>query len=164
MLLLDLNMPGLDGLATIRRLHVEYPAVRVLMLSMVDNERSIAQVLAAGASGYVLKNARHDEIAVGVRTVAAGQRFLCSELGLGILEKYLVGTLEPPAKPMTGLSARKEEILQLVAEGLTTAQIADKLFTSPRTVETHRQHLMEKIGVKNTAALIKTAASKGWLS
>ncbi|MDU0369114.1 response regulator [Hymenobacter endophyticus] len=162
--LLDLHMPGLDGLATTIRLHAEYPDVRVLVLSMVDNERAIGQALAAGASGYVLKNAGHNEILVGVQTVAAGRRFLCSELGLSMLDKVLVSTPEPPAKPTSGLSAREQEILRLVADGLTTAQIADKLFTSPRTVETHRQNIMEKTGAKNTAALVKTAVSRGWLA
>ncbi|GAB3669640.1 response regulator transcription factor [Hymenobacter agri] len=162
--LLDLHMPGLDGLATTERLRAEWPDVRVLVLSMVDNERAIGQVLAAGARGYILKNAGHDEILVGVRAVAAGRRFLCSELGLSVLDKLLAGTPEPPAKPTGALSPREHEILQLVADGLTTAQIADKLFTSPRTVETHRQNIMEKTGAKNTASLIKTAATNGWLS
>ena len=162
--LLDLHMPGLDGLATTQRLHAEFPDVRVLVLSMADNERSIGQVLAAGAQGYVLKNAGHDEIVVGVRAVAAGKRLLCSELGLAMLEKVLAGVSDPPAKPTNGLTAREQEILQLVADGLTTAQIADKLYTSPRTVETHRQNIMEKTGVKNTAALVRLAAGQGWLA
>ena len=162
--LLDLHMPGLDGLATTERLRTEWPDARVLVLSMVDNERAIGQVLAAGARGYILKNAGHDEILVGVRAVAAGRRFLCSELGLSMLDKLLAGLPEPTTKPTGGLSPREREILQLVADGLTTAQIADKLFTSPRTVETHRQNIMEKTGAKNTASLIKTAASQGWLT
>ena len=162
--MLDLHMPGLDGLATTQRLVVEFPDVRVLVLSMVDNERAIGQVLAAGAHGYVLKNASHDEIVVAVRAVAAGRRFLCSDLGLTMLEKLLSGTPESVANATSGLSAREQEVLQLVADGMTTAQIADKLFTSPRTVETHRQNIMEKTGAKNTAALIKTAATQGWLS
>ncbi|MFD2718454.1 response regulator [Hymenobacter monticola] len=162
--LLDLHMPGLDGLATTQRLHAEYPDVRVLILSMADGERAIGQVLAAGAHGYVLKNAGHDEIVMAVRAVAAGRRFLCSELGLAMLEKLLAVIPEPVVKISGGLSAREQEILQLVAEGLTTAQIAEKLYTSPRTVETHRQNIMEKTGAKNTAALIKTAASQGWLT
>ncbi|MBC6611007.1 response regulator transcription factor [Hymenobacter sp. BT507] len=162
--LLDLHMPGLDGLATTQRLQAEFPEVRVLILSMVDHPRSIGQVLGAGASGYVLKNTGHDELVVGVQAVAAGRRFLCSELGLAMLEKVLVSVLELPPQPTSGLSAREHEILQLVADGLTTAQIADKLFTSPRTVETHRQNIMEKTGAKNTAALVKIAVSKGWLT
>jgi DNA-binding NarL/FixJ family response regulator len=161
--LLDLHMPGLDGLATTQRLHAEFPEVRVLVLSMVDSERAIGQVLAAGAHGYVLKNTGHEEILVAVRAVAAGRRFLCSELGLSMLDKLLTGMPEPAAKPTGGLSAREHEILQLVADGMTTSQIAEKLYTSPRTVETHRQNIMEKTGAKNTAALIKIAASQGWL-
>jgi len=161
--LLDLHMPVLDGLATTQRLRAEFPAVRVLVLSMVDNERAIGQVLAAGALGYVLKNTGADEILVAVRAVAAGRRFLCSELGLAMLEKVLLHTPEAPVKSAVGLSAREQEILQLVADGLTTSQIADKLFTSPRTVETHRQNIMEKTGAKNTAALVKIAVSQGWL-
>jgi len=162
--LLDLHMPGLDGLATTERLRAEFPDVRVLVLSMVDNEHAIGQVMAAGAQGYVLKNAGHDEITVGVRAVAAGKRFLCSELGLTMLGRVLAETPEPAAKPASGLSPREREVLQLVADGLTTTQIAEKLYTSPRTVETHRQNIMEKTGAKNTAALVKAAVSQGWLT
>ena len=161
---LDLHMPGLDGLATTQRLHAEFPDVRVLVLSMVDNERSIGQVMDAGACGYVLKNAGSDEILVAVRAVAAGKRFLCSELGLTMLDKVLAGIPEPVTKSTSGFSAREQEILLLVADGLTTIQIAEKLYTSPRTVETHRQNIMEKTGAKNTAALVKIAASQGWLN
>jgi DNA-binding NarL/FixJ family response regulator len=162
--LLDLHMPGLDGLATTQRLRTEYPDVRVLVLSMVDNERAIGQVLDAGALGYVLKNTSHDEVLIAVRAVAAGRRFLCSELGLAMLAKVLMSAPEATAKPSGGLSPREQEILQLVAEGMTTSEIAEKLFTSPRTVETHRQNIMEKTGAKNTAALVKTAVSQGWLN
>ena len=161
---LDLHMPGLDGLATTRRLRAEFPDVRILILSMTDHERAIGEVLAAGASGYVLKNAGHDEIVTAVRAVAAGQRFLCSELGLTMLEKLLAVTPESAPQLLSGLTAREQEILRLVADGLTTAQIAEKLFTSPRTVESHRQNIMAKTGTKNTAALVKAAASQGWLS
>jgi len=162
--LLDLHMPGLDGLATTLRLRAEFPDVRILILSMADHERAIGQVLAAGAAGYVLKNAGHDEIVLGMRTVAAGKRFLCSELGLTMLEKLLAGASEPTPMSASGLSAREQEILRLVADGMTTAQIAEKLFTSPRTVESHRQNIMAKTVTKNTAALVKAAASQGWLS
>ena len=162
--LLDLHMPGLDGLTTTRRLRAEFPDVRILILSMTDHERAIGEVLAAGASGYVLKNVGHDEIVAGVRAVAAGQRFLCSELGLTMLEKLLAVTPEPAPQLLSGLTAREQEILRLVADGLTTAQIAEKLFTSPRTVESHRQNIMAKTGTKNTAALVKVAVSQGWLN
>ena len=161
--LLDLHMPGLDGLTTTRRLRAEFPDVRILILSMTDHERAIGEVLAAGAAGYVLKNAGHDEIVTAVRAVAGGQRFLCSELGLTMLEKLLAVTPEPAPQLVSGLTAREQGIMRLVADGLTTAQIAEKLFTSPRTVESHRQNIMAKTGTKNTAALVKAAASQGWL-
>jgi len=160
---LDLHMPGLSGLATTERLRAGFPAVRILLLSMEDNEHAIGQAMAAGAHGFVLKNAGHDELVVAVRAVANGRRFLCSELGLVMLKKLLGKTSTPLAKFASGLSAREQEILLLVADGLTTAAIAEKLFTSPRTVETHRQNIMEKTGAKNTAALVKMAISEGWL-
>jgi DNA-binding NarL/FixJ family response regulator len=162
--LLDLHMPVLDGLATTHRLRVDFPDVRVLILSMEEHELSIGQVLEAGALGYVLKNADKGEILVAIQTVAEGKRFLCSELGLLMLEKVLASehTL-PAAKPVDGLSQREREVLQLIADGLTNQEVADKLFTSKRTIESHRQNILEKTGAKNTAALIKHAADRGWL-
>jgi len=164
--LLDLNMPGLDGLATTRRLREDFPDVRVLVLSMEVHELSIGQVLAAGALGYVLKNADKGEILVAIQAVAAGKRFLCSELGLLALDKLLaIAAPGPvPAEVDNGLTQREQEVLQLLADGLTNQEMADKLFTSKRTVETHRQNILEKTGAKNTAALVRYAARRGWLS
>lgn len=164
--LLDMNMPVLDGLATTRELQLQYPRLRVLMLSMLTNEYTIAEVLAAGAHGYVLKNADKNEIVTAILAVASGKRFLCSDIGLTLLEKL---TAPPETEAASarglpaGLSHREREILQLVAEGLTNQQIADKLFTSRRTVESHRQSLLEKTGAKNTPALVKYAMEQGLL-
>jgi DNA-binding NarL/FixJ family response regulator len=164
--LLDMNMPVLDGVATTQRLAAEYPEIRVLMLSMVDQPRSIGQAFSAGAHGYILKNADKGEIVVAIQTVMAGKRFLCSEVGLNLLEQVLAGSPAAPAVPSTPspLSRREQEVLQLVANGLTTQQIADQLFTSRRTVETHRQNILEKTGAKNTAALVRYAIAQGFLS
>lgn len=164
--LLDMNMPVLDGVATARRLHAEYPQVRVLMLSMVDQPRSIGQALAAGAHGYILKNADKAEILVAIQTVVAGRRFLCSEVGLSLLDTVLATAVALPVAPTLNaspLSRREQEVLQLVADGLTTQQIADQLFTSKRTVETHRQNILEKTGAKNTASLVRYAIAQGFL-
>lgn len=164
--LLDMNMPVLDGLATTRQLQQQYPRLRVLLLSMLTNEYTIAEVLAAGAHGYVLKNADKSEIVTAILSVAAGKRFLCSDIGLTLLEKLvLLPSAEAATSPNlpTGLSHREREILQLVASGLTNQQIADKLFTSKRTVESHRQNLLEKTGAKNTPALVKYAMEQGLL-
>jgi DNA-binding NarL/FixJ family response regulator len=164
--LMDLNMPVLDGLATTHRLRKEYPELRILILSMITHEQTIGELLMAGAHGYVLKNADKNEISAAIQTVATGKRFLCSEVGLTVLEKLL--TVEAngaaqSAKDPTRPTPREQEILQLVANGLTNQQIADKIFTSKRTVETHRQSLLDKTNSNNTPALIKYAMEQGWL-
>lgn len=116
---------------------------------------SIQQALAAGAHGYLLKNAAKEEVVAAARLVVAGQPFLSAEIELSLL-RLAVGTPAPAAPPCTtsALSYREREILQLIAEGFTTSQIADQLFTSKRTVETHRQNILEKTGCKNTATLM----------
>ena len=165
--LLDLNMPVLDGLATTHRLAAEYPDLRILLLSMMTHERTIGEAMAAGAHGYVLKNADKYEVVAALRGVATGKRFLCSEIGLGLLEKVLQQEARAPAPgtppPGTALTHREREILQLVASGLTNQQIADQLHTSRRTVESHRQNLLDKTGVPNTPALVKYAMEYGLL-
>jgi len=162
--LLDANMPVLDGLATTLRLRAEFPQVRVLILSMLAHERYIGQLFDAGAAGYVLKSAEKGEILVAIQTVIAGRLFLCSDLGLNMLRKVLAKDDEPEeASKASRLSRRESEVLQLLAEGLTTNEIAEKLFTSKRTIETHRQNILEKTQTKNTAALIRMAVTQGLL-
>ena len=164
--LLDLNMPVLDGLATTHRLRAEYPHLRILLLSMMTHERTIGEALAAGAHGYVLKNADKYEVVAALQGVAAGKRFLCSEIGLGLLEKLLLQEVRnqgPGTAPGVPLTHREREILQLVASGLTNQEIADQLFTSKRTVESHRQNLLDKSGARNTPALVKYAMEHGLL-
>ncbi len=165
--LLDLNMPVLDGLATAARLRKEFPAVRILVLSMNGHAFTIGRALNAGAHGYVLKNAALDEIVAGIRAVASGKEFLSSELGLGLLHQVLTrdDPVPDPAEKHPGrLTFREREVLQLIAQGLTNNEIADRLFTSRRTVETHRQNLILKTQAKNTAALIKYAAQNGLIA
>ena len=164
--LMDLNMPVLDGLATTHELRKRHPHLRILILSMMTHEQTISGLLGAGAHGYVLKNADKNEISAAIQAVAAGKRFLCSEIGLSVLEKLLNaeanGTTHA-VKDSTRPTPREREILQFVANGLTNQQIADKIFTSKRTVETHRQSLLEKTNSSNTPALIKYAMEQGWL-
>ncbi|MCB2406805.1 response regulator [Hymenobacter lucidus] len=163
--LLDLNMPGMDGFATLAALREQHPQVRVLVLSMLEHERYVAQALDAGALGYALKNTGRSELVYALHTVAADQPFLCTAIGLSLLRKVQIPDQVTPdgVKVSGGLSKRELEVLQLIAEGLTNAEIADKLFTSKRTIETHRQNIIEKTQAKNTAALIKFAVSSGLL-
>lgn len=165
--LLDVNMPGLDGPATARQLTEQYPDVPVLALSMLDKEAYIFQMLDAGAKGYILKSTGLEEIIIGIRAVAAGGQYLCTAAGLAALHKLRESpeeiTTAFPTKPGS-LSKREKEVLQLISEGLTTGEIAEKLFTSKRTIETHRQNMLEKTQSKNTASLIKLAMSEGLIS
>ena len=163
--LLDMNMPVLDGLATTMRLHAEYPEVRVLVLTMMAHERYIEQMFDAGAMGYVLKSAERSEIVAAIEAVIAGKRFLSSELGLAMFYKVRAqdGIGGEHARKAGHLTTRELEVLKLIAGGLTTNEIAAKLFTSKRTIETHRQNILEKTHTKNTAALIHLAVTEGLL-
>jgi DNA-binding NarL/FixJ family response regulator len=163
--LLDLNMPVLDGLATTQRLRVEFPKVKILVLSMLLHERYVGQLFEAGACGYALKNDEISELVLAIQTVAAGRQYLCNELSLRMLDKVLVNPVVPtePTKNPYNFSRRETEVLHLLAEGLTTSEIAEKLFTSKRTIETHRQNMLEKSQARNAAALIKLAMSQGVL-
>jgi DNA-binding NarL/FixJ family response regulator len=165
--LLDLNMPVLDGLATAQRLRVEFPEVKILVLSMLINERYVGQLFEAGVCGYALKNDEISELVLGIQMVAAGRQFLCNELSLRMLNRVLVKAVEKPEPEPTknpyNFSRREIEVLILLAEGLTTSEIAEKLFTSKRTIETHRQNMLEKSQARNAAALIKLAMSQGVL-
>ena len=163
--LMDVQMPVLDGFATMPELRRRFPEVRVLVLTMLDHENYVARMLEAGALGYVLKNAAISEITFAIRTVAASNPFLCTEIGLNMLYKAVAQSTSLPAEDGgsagADLTARELEVLKLIAEGLTNGEIADKLFTSKRTIETHRQNIIGKTQTKNTASLIRFAVSEG---
>ena len=165
--LMDVQMPVLDGFATVPELRRRFPEVHVLVLTMLDHENYVARMLEAGALGYVLKNAAISEITHAIRTVAASNPFLCTEIGLNMLYKAVAQSASqaPEEGGASGadLTAREMEVLALVADGLTNTEIAERLFTSKRTVETHRQNIMDKTQTRNTAALIKLAARQGLL-
>ncbi|SMB91898.1 two component transcriptional regulator, LuxR family [Hymenobacter roseosalivarius DSM 11622] len=161
--LMDLQMPVLDGFATLPLLLARFPEVRVLVLTMLAHERYVGQALDAGAAGYILKSADQTEIIAAIWAVSSGKRFLCSEIGLMLLQKVLHPEASAETKKVDGLSYRELEVLRLIAEGLTNNAIAEKLFVSRRTIETHRQNILEKTQVKNTAALIKYAVAHGLL-
>ncbi|MBF9238596.1 response regulator transcription factor [Hymenobacter sp. BT683] len=166
--LMDVQMPVLDGFATVPEIRSRFPEVRVLVLTMLDHENYVTRMFEAGASGYVLKNAAINEITYAIRTVAAGNPFLCTEIGLNMLHKAVVqsSTIATDDGGHAGadLTARELEVLKLIAEGLTNGEISDKLFTSKRTIETHRQNIIAKTQAKNTAALIKLAVGRGLIS
>lgn len=158
--LLDINMEGRNGLEIAAEIKEQYPEVKIIMLSMLDNEHYVSKAIENGASGYLVKNAGREEVSVALKLVSAGSTFISPSISLNLLNtrSELNGTT---TSEQENLSKRELEVLHLIAEGYTNAEIAEKLFNSKRTIETHRQNMLEKTRCKNTASLIKYAVKNG---
>ena len=165
-ILTDMNMPEMDGLALVARIRQDSFPAKVLILSMLEHENYVIQSVQAGANGYILKNVSHDEMVFAIRHVMKGNLYICSELTAKILAKLPVISDKAAARsgPEVELSKREVEVLGLIAEGFTNNEIAEKLFMSRRTVEGHRQNLLEKTETKNTATLIRFALKNELIS
>jgi len=154
----DINMPDMDGIELIRAVKDHDPKIQVVMLSMLDNEKYMIQSFSEGASGYLLKTVSPEELIFSLKQVVSGEKYISSDLSFGLLERSSKRPPALPAEPLNlHLNSRELEILKLIGEGLTNSEMGEKLFISRRTVEGHRQNLMDKTGCKNTATLIKFA-------
>jgi DNA-binding NarL/FixJ family response regulator len=153
-LVLDLMMPGLSGLETARQVRQRAPRTRVVILSMHADESYVLEALRHGAVGYLLKTSNPTDLVLAVREVAAGRRYLGPPLSERAIEAYIEKTGETPLDPYETLTAREREVLHLSVLGHSNAAIADRLGISPRTVETHRAHVMDKLNLRNQADLI----------
>ena len=162
LLVLDINMPDMDGLKTAKYVKENYKNVKVLILSMLEQEKYVSKSFEAGALGYILKTTGKDELVNAIKMVAKGDPYISHKISANMLKNINISLLQEE-KVEVDLSPRELEILDLIAEGYTNAEIADKIFTSKRTVETHRKNLIDKTGTKNTAALIKFAILNGIL-
>ena len=160
---LDLLMPGRGGLDVTRELARRWPMTRVLVLSMHDNEAYVLEALRSGASGYALKQAQPVELVRAVREVGAGRRFLSPPLSERAIEAY-ARQEGHSGDPYDALTPREREVLRLVAEGRTNAAIGEQLFISPRTVETHRAHVMKKLSLRRHAELVRYAVQRGLIA
>lgn len=156
-ILSDFNMPDQSGLDLIHMVRHEFEQIKIIILTMLENENYVRQSIAAGASGYLLKNIDVEQMLFAIRHIDAGGRYICSEVVFEMLNKQLYSPSEVVSGESVDLSQREEEVLHLIADGFTNQEIADKLFTSRRTVEGHRQNLLEKTRTKNTATLIRYA-------
>src|SRR3989304_5603474 len=160
--LMDVAMPRLGGVDATRRIKEEFPQVQVLALTVHDNEEYLFQMLRAGACGYVLKKAKPVELVDAIEAAARGETFLYPSMATALVADYLrrVETGEE-AGAYEELTPREREILKLIAEGYTSAEIGDLLHLSVKTVQAHRQHIMEKLDLHRPAQLIKYAIRKG---
>ena len=164
---IDLSMPKLSGIEATRIIKKRYPETNVLVLTMHENEEYVYQILKSGASGYVLKSAGKDELAEAIRAVAKGERFFSPRISQLMAEGYVKRVEKGGADAPKGdvpLTRREREILALVANGLTNQQIADQLFISPRTVDTHRTNIMQKLDIHDLANLVRYAIEHGIIS
>lgn len=157
---LDISMPMLNGLDAARQIKRDHPRTRVLILTMHENEEYVRQVLASGAMGYILKDAAAHELIDAIRAVHRGEAVLSPAITRLVIEDYLRwGDLQTNHQE-NDLSPREREILQLIAEGYTNKQIAEILFISIKTVQTHRTNLMSKLDLHDRGELIKYAIQK----
>jgi DNA-binding NarL/FixJ family response regulator len=162
-LLLDIVMPGLSGIEVIREALRVSANTRILVLSMHADESYVVQAFRNGASGYILKDARSQELLEAVRLVAGGQRYLSPPLSQRAIDAYLEKVESEGFDTYETLTPREREILHLAAEGFTNSDIGERLFISPRTVETHRAHLMRKLSLRTHTDLVLFAVRRGIL-
>ncbi|MBN1314595.1 MAG: response regulator transcription factor [Anaerolineales bacterium] len=164
-LVTDLQMPGMQGLEAIRRLKQSGSPVGVLVLTMHKDTESILRALRGGAAGYVLKDAAVSDLVQGIRTVYQGEIFLSPSIATQVITRLMEGLGdEDITSPLELLTDREREILQLLAEGRSRQEISDLLSVSPKTVDSHRANLMNKLDLNNEAALVRFAARYGLIS
>jgi DNA-binding NarL/FixJ family response regulator len=155
--LLDIGMPDKDGIETARIIRDLDPDVKILILSMHIDRQKLADVLEAGVDGYLLKDTDKSDILHGIRAIMRGQRVFSPPISDMITESFLNKEPLPPSNIKTDLTKREREILELIVQGMTSKEIAKELYISPRTVDTHRSNLMEKLELKNIADLVRFA-------
>lgn len=161
-ILMDIAMPLLNGLEATRQIRRDNPNARVLVLTMYESDEYIAQMLEAGAAGYVLKKVAGSELVYAIRSVSQGEAFLYPSITKRLVEDYLRRVESGQERDsFDGLTDREREVLQLIAEGHTNKEIANVLSLSVRTVQNHRAHIMEKLGMHDRGELIKYAIQKG---
>jgi len=162
LLLMDLSMPRMSGMDAIREIKKRYPEIKIIALTVHKTEEYLLATLQAGADGYVLKDATHDELVLAIKNVMGGKSYLSPGVSEKVIEGYLEGKESTRSRsPWETLSQREREVLKLIAEGYKNREIAEDLCISLKTVEKHRANLMKKLDLHNAAALTVYAMQKG---
>lgn len=163
--LVDISMPRLDGLEALQQLRAAAPEVRVLILSMYDDEGYLRRALECGAAGYILKKAADTELMAALRAVARGEVYIYPSLTHLLVNRYLGRVEEMPSEPSPDrLSERELEVLRLLAAGYTSQQVGNQLALSAKTIDTYKARMMEKLGLRNRAELVRYALRHGLLT
>jgi len=163
---MDIAMPGLNGLEATRQIKKRFPDIKIIILTMHANEEYILQSLKAGASGYLIKKAAPVELISAINAVHKGNSFLSPSISRMVIDEYIRRSKEisEGEEGFERLTVREREVLQLIAEGRKTREIAELLYISIKTVETHRAHIMNKLDIHSTAELTRYAIRKGIIS
>lgn len=162
--IMDVSMPDLNGVEAARQIVAQFPDVKIIGLSMHSDTLFVTEMLKSGASGYLLKDCAFDELALAIRTVVAGKTYLSPSISGVVVDDYLHRLSKADFSDSEVLTDREREVLQLLAEGKSTKQIALKLHISVKTVETHRRQIMNKLDIHTVAELTKYAIRKGLTS
>ena len=156
---MDIAMPELNGIEAAREIHERFPSTQILILSMHSTTEHIFRALQAGARGYLLKDSAGAEVVEAVRAVHAGRRYLSNKIAATVVDDYI--SERHRTSPLDSLSRRERQILQLIAEGKTSAEVGTMLFLSPKTVDTYRSRMMHKLGIGDVPNLVKFAIQHG---
>jgi DNA-binding NarL/FixJ family response regulator len=158
---MDIAMPGLNGIEATRHLHSTLPETKILALSMYDDRDYAYEILRAGASGYMLKDAASSELVDAIEAVSRGEGYLCPVMAGKLVEHYVRGVPGSTADQPPELTSRERQVLQLVVEGCGNKETAERLGISPKTVEVHRAHIASKLGIYDLPTLVRYAIRKG---
>lgn len=162
--IMDIGMPDLNGIEATRQIMAEAPGVKVIALSMHSDRRLVAEIFKAGASGYLLKDCAFEELTTAIHAVVTGQIYLSPKIAGVVVKEFVCHSPGNTSLVFSVLTAREREVLQLLAEGKTTKQLASRLHVSVKTVESHRQQIMRKLGIYSIAELTKFAIREGLIS
>jgi len=162
--IMDVGMPNLNGVDATRQLISAHPNLKIMALSAHSDGSVVVKMIRAGAAGYMLKESAFEELVEGLNTLMEGKTFLCKKISKVVFSEYVDLVSNSKAMKGNGLTNREREVLQLVAEGKTTKEIAELLQLSTKTIDSHREHIMEKLGIRNIAGLTKYAIREGLTS
>ncbi len=155
--IMDINMPEMNGIEATEKITEEYSDIKVLALTMMDEDQHIRQMIEAGASGYILKSSDKIELVEAITTILDGQHYFSDDASHSVMMDIVRGTTEQQKSDPGNLTAREKEVLALIVKENTNQEIADRLYISTRTVDAHRRNLLQKTGAKNTAGLVTYA-------
>jgi DNA-binding NarL/FixJ family response regulator len=159
--IMDISMPGLNGIEAARQITTEFPDVKVIALSIHSKRRFVADMLSAGATGYILKECLFDELVQAIKAVVVGGRYLSPKITDVVVSDYVKRLSASAVSPLEALTTREREVLQLVAEGESTKRIALELYVSTKTIEANRRQIMKKLNIHSVAELTKYAIREG---